>query len=64
MEPAMIMVLVLCAGVLALLVWFEVNSRRNEASKKQASSVGQSALNALRKEDQSKAESEIKKNVA
>jgi hypothetical protein len=33
MEPAMIMVLVLCAGVLALLVWFEVNSRRNEASK-------------------------------
>jgi len=29
----MIMVLVLCAGVLALLVWFEVNSRRNEASK-------------------------------
>ena len=29
----MIMVLVLCAGVLALLVWFEVNSRRNQASK-------------------------------
>jgi regulator of nucleoside diphosphate kinase len=64
MEPAMIMVLALCAGVLALLVWFEVNSRRNEASKKQASSVGQSALSALRKEDQSKAESEIKKNAA
>jgi len=64
MEPAMIMVLVLCAGVLALLIWFEVNSRRNEASKNQASSVGQSALNALRKEDQSKAESEIKKNAA
>jgi len=60
----MIMVLVLCAGVLALLIWFEVNSRRNEASKKKASSVGQSALNALRKEDQSKAESEIKKNAA
>jgi hypothetical protein len=64
MEPAMIMVLVLCAGVLALLVWFEVNSRRNEASKKQASSVGQSALSVLRKEDQSKAESEIKKDAA
>jgi Tfp pilus assembly protein PilV len=64
MEPAMIMVLVLCAGVLALLIWFEVNSRRNEASKKQASSVGQSVLGALRKEDQSKAESEIKKNAA
>jgi Tfp pilus assembly protein PilV len=64
MEPAMIMVLVLCAGVLALLVWFEVNSRRNEASKRQPLSVGQSALSALRKEDQSKAESEIKKNAA
>lgn len=60
----MIMVLVLCAGVLALLAWFEVNSRRNEASKKQPLSVGQSALRALRKEDQSKAESEIKKNAA
>ena len=33
MDSAMIMVLVLCAGVVALLVWFEVNSRRNEASK-------------------------------
>jgi len=60
----MIMVLVLCAGVLALLIWFEVNSRRNEAIKKKASSVGQSALSALRKEDLSKAESEIKKNAA
>lgn len=60
----MIMVLVLCAGVLALLVWFEVNSRRNEASKRQGLSVSQSALSALRNEDQSKAESEIKKNAA
>ncbi len=34
MEPATIMVLVLTAGVFALLVWFEVNSRRNEARKK------------------------------
>jgi hypothetical protein len=63
-EPAMIMVLVLCAGVAALLLWFEINSRRNEASKKQASTVGQSAPNALQKEDQSKAESEIKKKAA
>jgi Tfp pilus assembly protein PilV len=64
MEPAMIMVLVLCAGVLGLLVWFEINSRRNEARKKQASNVGQSALSALQKVDQSKAESEVKKNAA
>ena len=34
MDPATILVLVLCAGVVALLTWFEVNSRRNEASKR------------------------------
>ena len=59
MEPAMIMVLVLCAGVAALLVWFEINSRRNEASKKQAAKPAQSASELLQKESQSKAETEI-----
>jgi hypothetical protein len=44
MEPAMIMVLVLCAGVLALLLCFEVNSRRNQASKKQATMPAQSTF--------------------
>ena len=43
MDPAMILVLVLCAGVVALLVWFEMNSRRNEASKK-AQSAGAETL--------------------
>ena len=33
MDPATILVLVLCAGVVALLTWFEINWRRNEASK-------------------------------
>jgi hypothetical protein len=37
MESATILVLVLCTGVVGLLVWFEVNSRRNEANKKQES---------------------------
>lgn len=65
MEPAMIMVLVLCAGVAALLVWFEINSRRNEASQKQAAKPAQSASESLQPEDQSKAESKIeKKNAA
>jgi Tfp pilus assembly protein PilV len=64
MEPAVIMVLVLCAGVLALLVWFEINSRRNEASKKQAAKLAQSAVEPLQKEDQSKAGSEIEKGKA
>jgi hypothetical protein len=63
MEPETILVLVLSAGVVALLVWFEINSRRNEASKKQSSTL-QSALGPLRKKDQSKVESEIDKTKA
>lgn len=34
MDSATILVLFLCAGVVALLIWFEINSLRNEASKK------------------------------
>lgn len=64
MEPATIMVLVLCAGVAALLVWFEINSRRNEASKKQAARPAQSASESLQMENQSKAESKIDKRNA
>lgn len=64
MEPATIMVLVLCAGVVALLVWFEMNSRRNEASKKQTARPAQPEFEPLLKEAQSKAESEIKKPKA
>lgn len=37
MDAATILVIVLTAGGIALLVWFEVNSRRNEANKKQMS---------------------------
>jgi hypothetical protein len=61
MEPAMIMVLALCAGVLALLVWFEVNSRRNEANKKQATTPAQSTFEPLSKESQSRAHPEVDK---
>ena len=49
MDSATILVLVLCAGVVALLVWFEINSRRNEASKKQSSSPDQSGLDLSKK---------------
>jgi hypothetical protein len=34
MDSATILVLFLCAGVVALLIWFEINSLRNEASRK------------------------------
>lgn len=39
MDSATILVLILCAGVVALLIWFEINSRRNDARKK-AESAG------------------------
>jgi len=39
MDPATILVLFLCAGVVALLIWFEINSLRNEDRSK-AGSVG------------------------
>lgn len=37
MDAAMIIVLVLVAGVVALLAWFEINSRRNDARKSSTS---------------------------
>lgn len=43
MDSATILVLVLCAGVVALLIWFEINSRRNEDSKK-ARSAGEGSF--------------------
>jgi hypothetical protein len=52
MDSATILVLLLCAGVVALLIWFEINSRRNEASKT-AQSAG---VETLPKESQTTAE--------
>lgn len=64
MEPATIMVLVLGAGVLALLVWFEINSRRNEARRKNEGSPVVSRLKPLPKETQNQAELETEKKKA
>jgi hypothetical protein len=64
MDAATIMVLVLCAGVAALLGWFEINSRRNEARKKQTSTPSPSTFEPLPKEAQTKAESETEKAKA
>ncbi len=44
MDSATILVLVLCVGVAALLIWFEVNSLRNQASKKAASADAEAVL--------------------
>ncbi len=64
MAPANILVLVLCAGGVALLVWFEINSRRNEASKKQMPTLAQPDQSPLKKEAPSKVESDIDKTKA
>ena len=61
MDSATILVLVLSAGVLALLVWFEVNSRRNEASNKQMVTPDQLGMKSLQKEDQIKVKSDTQK---
>ena len=47
MDAAMILVLILTAGVVALLAWFEINSRRNEALKESKSALAQPTLESL-----------------
>ena len=60
MDSATILVLVLCAGVVALLIWFEINSRRNDASK-----TGQSAgVETLPKESQTTVKPKVDKKKA
>lgn len=39
MDSGTVIVLVLTAGVVAFLIWVEVNSRRNEAREKQSSNL-------------------------
>jgi hypothetical protein len=63
MEPETILVLALSAGVVALLVWLEINSRRNDANQKQTSSLAQLG-SGLRKDTQSEAESDLEKTKA
>jgi hypothetical protein len=58
MDAATIMVIVLTAGGVALLVWFEINSRRNEAKKKQMSGAARLGLDTSRKKDPGNVESE------
>jgi cell division protein FtsX len=58
MDAATIMVIVLTAGGVALLVWFEINSRRNEAKQRQMSGSARLELDPSRKKDPGKVESE------
>jgi hypothetical protein len=56
MDSATILVLVLCAGVVALLIWFEINSRRNEASKNAKSAGVETLLQEIRSTVEPKAD--------
>jgi hypothetical protein len=58
MDAATIMVIVLTAGGVALLVWFEINSRRNEAKQRQMSGGAPLELDLSRKKAPGKVESE------
>jgi hypothetical protein len=58
MDPTTIMVIVLTAGGVALLVWFEINSRRNDAKEKQTSGGARLELEPSSKKSPAKVESE------
>jgi hypothetical protein len=58
MDAATIMVIVLTAGGVALLLWFEINSRRNEAKQRQVSGSARLELDPSRKKGPGKVESE------
>lgn len=61
MDAATIIVLVLSAGVIALLAWFEINSRRNEANMESKSALAQSETVTLKKKSQSAVEPDTQK---
>ena len=48
MESATIMVLILVVGVVALLIWFEINSRRNGAQERRNPNRASSAQGLLK----------------
>lgn len=52
MDAATIVVLMLTAGVVALLAWFEINSRRNTANMESKSTLTQTSLETLKKQNQ------------
>lgn len=64
MDSATILVLVLSAGVMALLVWFEINSRRNEAKMESKPTFAQSGLATSQKKSQTQSDTDTQKKKA
>ena len=63
MDAAMIVVLILTAGVVALLAWFEINSRRNDAKMESNSRLGDS-LEMPKRNDRIQDKSDTRKKTA
>ena len=61
MDSATILVLILTAGVVALLAWFEINSRRNDARMESNSALDHSEVEGLKKTIQSAREIDTQK---
>lgn len=64
MDAATILVLVLSAGVIALLAWFEINSRRNEAKMESKPTLAQSGLESVKTKSKAEDESDTRREKA
>ena len=64
MDAATILVLILTAGVVALLAWFEINSRRNTANMESKSTLTQKSLESLKKPNQTENVADTQKKKA
>lgn len=62
MDSATILVLVLSAGFIALLAWFEISSRRRQANTEWKSPLAPSDQERLKKKNQAVAEPDIHKS--
>lgn len=64
MDAETILVLVLTAGIVALLAWFEINSRRNEAHKDSKSTPDQPSLESVKTRRDMEKESNVNRGRA
>jgi hypothetical protein len=64
MDTATILELILSAVVIALLAWFEINSRRHEQKTESKSTLAKSGLETLKKKSQTELESDTQKKKA
>jgi hypothetical protein len=61
MDSSTVLVLALSAVVVALLAWFEINFRRNDAEMESKSTPAQSGLETLKKKSQTKVDTDTQK---